>query len=192
MPKLTHALRQPYLRLTNALTTPRPRLPTPCLADGVILRNFRNNTLIESTKQPPANLSNTTHSNKNSHNNSSAAYATNGSSTSQVVNNIRYIPSEQSCCATGQRVARKNMPCDITNLAVLRKWHNYTNPPSRKLRSKRKIKLSEKISVCSAIFPKDFVLCCKHRDYFKQKKNCQKKPRLQKEKCKKMVRKRFS
>ncbi|KAK0056237.1 hypothetical protein Bpfe_014324, partial [Biomphalaria pfeifferi] len=137
----------------------------------VILREFRSNqSLTETTTQSTLNARSTT----------------------QISKSSRFVPNDQRCCAIGQRVARKNMVCDITNLAVFRKWYNFSSPPSKKLRKKRTSKLSEKISVCSALFPKDFVLCCRHRDYSRQKKKCQKKPKQQREKCKQMMKKRFS
>ncbi|CAL1534221.1 unnamed protein product, partial [Lymnaea stagnalis] len=139
-----------------------------CLVtDGVIIRPFRvNQSLTETTKpQPPDPIDN-------------AVYPIFSASTS------RFQPTGKRCCDIGQRVAKKKMACDIALLAVIRKFQRQkysVQLSNRTLNSNQtvhKSKLSEKISKCSAAFPREFVKCCRgQEEFFKQRKKCLLKPK---------------
>ncbi|GFO16039.1 hypothetical protein PoB_004254400 [Plakobranchus ocellatus] len=86
-----------------------------------------------------------------------------------------FRPSPRRCCQIGERVAQKRMSCDITVLAMLRKYHNnlwlssqLNSDPSFKDRSNYGFhsRLSEKVAKCSAIHPRQFVKCCESEERY--------------------------
>ncbi|XP_059165878.1 uncharacterized protein LOC131948319 [Physella acuta] len=107
-----------------------------------------------------------------------------------------FQPSEERCCQIGLRVAKKKMSCDITMLALLRKYERDNESANRPVKLKKRgrlDKLSDKISRCSAKFPKHFNKCCtKKQDFIKHMKACGFKPPQQRWKCKQMIRKKYS
>ncbi|GFR68903.1 hypothetical protein ElyMa_002033400 [Elysia marginata] len=98
-----------------------------------------------------------------------------------------FRPNPRRCCQVGERVAQKQMSCDITVLAMLRKYYNKLWMSSRlhtvsssmtrdwhgyKYHYQRR--LSEKVAKCSAAQPRQFVKCCTVEDSFlRHLKRCQ-------------------
>ncbi|RUS77705.1 hypothetical protein EGW08_014541 [Elysia chlorotica] len=101
-----------------------------------------------------------------------------GKSNSRTVYRTRHVsgkfrPSPRRCCQVGQRAAHKQMNCDITILAMLRKFHStlwMSQQPASQSQSKEwtgyiyKSRLSEKVAKCSAAQPKQFEKCCEAED----------------------------
>ena len=90
----------------------------------------------------------------------------------------KFRPNPRRCCQIGERVAQKQMSCDITVLAMLRKYHNdmWLSSQLQSGQTSRdrtwygpynyQSKLSEKVAKCSAAQPRHFVKCCVSEDKF--------------------------
>ena len=97
----------------------------------------------------------------------------------------RFRPNARRCCQVGERVAQKQMSCDITVLAMLRKYHSslWMSSQGNTVSSSRdrdwrgyfyQNRLSEKVAKCSAAQPKHFVKCCSSEDTFlRHMRRCQ-------------------
>ncbi|BFZ03087.1 hypothetical protein BsWGS_06126 [Bradybaena similaris] len=176
---------------------PNPRITWPvvsilgfiCLTECVVLRDFRQQNRLEESNTSLKTTGRTDENHRPNHLPSPVF--------SKPSNN--FTPTFQRCCQIGKRVAKKKMVCDITTLAVIRKYERQTScphcskKPVKHLLRGRQNKLSEKISKCSAKHPRDFVKCCKEQeDFSKHMKKCELKSKRQKRRCKQLVKKKYS
>lgn len=87
----------------------------------------------------------------------------------------KFRPNPRRCCQVGERVAQKQMSCDITVLAMLRKYHtglwlssqgssSQTRPDHYNSQYHYQSRLSEKVAKCSAAQPRQFSRCCTTED----------------------------
>ncbi|XP_005112613.1 uncharacterized protein LOC101845821 [Aplysia californica] len=153
-----------------------------CFTGGAILRPYRQNVLARAKMRP------TTFGPRDPRRFKMQSLAT-----------IGFQPTPRRCCHIGERVAKKKKICDITVLAVVRKYERdkyspvVSNRSAKHFKRSRLSKLSEKVSKCSAVYPNHFVKCCKYKkEFYNHLRKCHTKPRRQRRRCKKNVRRRYS